>query len=102
MPVQLLKTLNFTINMKQKLIIDKKNNMAFLQGKNCPFRNPLILPGRIAGQLNVQPIPCSNDCPLFNYHDSGDNISGMVKLSCANSPMLIMVEIEKINTISHE
>jgi hypothetical protein len=47
-------------------IILMKDGTTILQGKVCPFRNPLVLPSQtIAGQLQIQNIPCSDSCPHF-------------------------------------
>jgi hypothetical protein len=49
----------------QKLIL-LKDETAILQGKICPFRNPLVLPSQtLAGQLTIENIPCTSACALF-------------------------------------
>ena len=49
------------------LIYDEKAKVGILEGKICPFRNPLILPGQIAGQVTIENIPCTTACTLFHY-----------------------------------
>jgi hypothetical protein len=54
-------------------IILMKDGTAILQGKVCPFRNPLVLPSQsIAGQITIQNIPCSDSCPHFKV--DGENL----------------------------
>ena len=52
----------------QKLIL-LKDETAILQGKICPFRNPLVLPSQtLAGQLTIENIPCTSSCALFRFY----------------------------------
>lgn len=52
----------------QKLIL-LKDETAILQGKICPFRNPLVLPSAtIAGQLTIENLPCTSACALFRFY----------------------------------
>jgi hypothetical protein len=56
----------------QKLIL-LKDETAILQGKICPFRNPLVLPSQtLAGQLTIENIPCTSACPLFTFHKNDE------------------------------
>jgi hypothetical protein len=41
-----------------------------LDGKACPFRAPLLLPGRVQGAIDMQHLPCSSVCPLFQFHEA--------------------------------
>jgi hypothetical protein len=52
----------------QKVIL-LKDDTAILDGKICPFRNPLVLPSQtLAGQLTIENIPCTSACALFRLH----------------------------------
>lgn len=83
-----------------KLIYDEKTNTGILEGKICPFRNPLILPGRIAGQMEIQNIPCSTSCALFNViSDIKTAKETICALHCASEPFIINAQIEKINDL---
>ena len=58
--------------MKKETVIIQKDGTAILQGKICPFRNPLVLPSQtLAGQLTIQNIPCTSACPLFTLYLGG-------------------------------
>lgn len=82
--------------MKVKL---SKDNVAILQGKICPFRNPLIFPGAIQGQIEIQGMPCTNECPHFNLNQDEQNKNlGCVVITCGSVELNFMVEIEKENT----
>lgn len=81
--------------MNQKIIIDK-DGVGLLQGKICPFRNPLVFPTSL-GSVEIQNIPCASSCALFSFHPSGDDISGTAIISCSSKPIVINVEIENQN-----
>lgn len=36
----------------------------------CPFKNSILVPGHIDGQLTIQQFPCTTACPLCNYNNS--------------------------------
>lgn len=55
---------------------------------SCPFRNPIMVPGQIQGQINYQDIPCSSLCPLFLINKEDDsNLS--VQLECSKTILKI-------------
>lgn len=81
--------------MNQKIIIDK-DGVGLLQGKICPFRNPLVFPTSL-GSVEIQNIPCASSCTLFSFYPSKDNISGTARISCGSNPIDIIVEIENQN-----
>lgn len=67
----------------QKLIL-LKDETAILQGKICPFRNPLVLPSQtLAGQLTIENIPCTSSCALFKLNK--DEQQPNVFLHCGNT-----------------
>jgi hypothetical protein len=33
----------------------------------CPFKNSLLIPGQIAGQMNIHREPCGTHCALFTH-----------------------------------
>jgi hypothetical protein len=70
-------------------LIKQKNDVAILEGKFCPFRNPLLLPGRMQGQITIEQLPCSNDCPLFVINEN------KVTIHCGCKPIEIEIEIEQ-------
>jgi len=43
----------------------------------CPFRNPIALPGQLAGQISIMNNPCNSLCPFFT-----DNENGSITLKC--------------------
>lgn len=53
-----------------KYTIEKQSDIDFLKrdGKTlfCPFRNPLVLPGKIAQELQISKETCNSSCPHFN------------------------------------
>jgi hypothetical protein len=35
----------------------------------CPFKNSLLIPGQIAGQMNIHREPCGTGCALFELNE---------------------------------
>lgn len=55
---------------------------------SCPFRNPIMVPGQLQGQIEYQDIPCSSLCPLFIIEK--DNDSDLeVRLLCSSARIKI-------------
>ena len=76
------------------LIYDEKAKVGILEGKICPFRNPLILPGHIAGQVTIENMPCSTACTLFSFHtnETEKNIAHC-DIVCGSSPIQFKARI---------
>jgi hypothetical protein len=85
-----------------KLIIEK-DGVAVLQGKICPFRNPLVLPSpTIAGQLIIENIPCTSSCPHLKWFT--ENVKGAdslhlvmenyIQMTCGCEIIIDKVEID--------
>ena len=36
----------------------------------CPFRDPIILPGQLQGQVQIIPHTCNSQCPHFNVREA--------------------------------
>ena len=53
--------------------IDKKETIAI-----CPFSQPLAVPGQLAGQIQLIPRACGNNCALFEVYGNE------VLLKCKN------------------
>lgn len=62
-----------------------------LDGKVCPFRNPVLLPGRVQGSIEIQHIPCSSNCALFSYHENS------AVLKCTGND--VHIHIETVNEL---
>ena len=80
--------------MNQKLIIDKDGN-AILQGRICPFRNPLVFPTSL-GSVEIQNLPCASSCVHFRI-DNNSKYKEAVSLTCSGREITIEVEIENQN-----
>lgn len=50
----------------------------------CPFRNPIMIPGQLQGQIQYQDIPCSSLCPLFIITKDPDSTTS-IELTCSNA-----------------
>ena len=84
--------------MKVKL---SKDNVAILQGKICPFRNPLIFPGAIQGQIEIQGMPCTNECTHFTLKSYADQPTwATVTITCGCKTLEFDVDIEKESTLN--
>ena len=59
----------------------------------CPFKNSLLIPGQIAGQMNIHREPCGSHCALFSF----DQDAKQAKQHCAkveiiyNEPSKLML-----------
>lgn len=49
----------------------------------CPFRNPVPVPGKFAGQIDYVNLRCSSNCALFHHTVDGNNLP-VVHLCCSN------------------
>jgi len=79
-----------------KIIYDDKTKVGILEGKICPFRNPLILPGQIAGRVVIENIPCSTSCALFKLEQTaGEQVN--YKLCCGNDLTYQTAILEIVN-----
>ncbi len=80
--------------MKKK--IKTENGVTSLFNENgvpcfCPFRNPVPVPGRLAGSVELSMPQCSSTCPLFVFFEPNK----MVRLLCVyNSAAFEVTEIE--------
>jgi hypothetical protein len=78
----------------QKLIL-LKDETAILQGKICPFRNPLVLPSQtLAGQLTIENIPCTSACALFKFNKQQE-VKPYVSLYCGHTRYLEVEIVEE-------
>jgi len=51
-----------TINEKDGVFTLMKNGKAAV----CPYRQPIVLPGQLQGQVQIMPHPCNSQCPHFD------------------------------------
>jgi hypothetical protein len=62
---------------------------------NCPFRNPVLMPGKIHGTAEVQVPACSNECQFFALIERADPNDGgkfyEAFLSCAGAGLSFYV-----------
>jgi len=49
----------------------------------CPFSPPMMIPGRLAGEVQIITKPCSNTCPHMSI-DKNDHI----QITCSGSPII--------------
>lgn len=47
----------------------------------CPFKNSILVPGAIDGQLTIQQFPCTTACPLCSY----SNKESTLAISCGTA-----------------
>ena len=40
----------------------------------CPFKNSLLIPGQIAGQMNIHREPCGTGCALFELQTDAKKV----------------------------
>lgn len=82
-------------------LIIEKDGVAVLQGKICPFRNPLVLPSpTIAGQLIIENIPCTSACPLFQFNKLPHQSMGKVTIHCGNKEIIYEVDVIKNSNLT--
>jgi hypothetical protein len=53
----------------------------------CPFRNPVILPSKIHGQIEMRPPVCSTACQFFTVNIDSEQTT--VSLHCVNFTVTI-------------
>lgn len=89
----------FKSESKVVLLRDEKENKALsfsIDGliQKCPFKQPLLSPGKLAGSVDVIEISCRNICPHFNVEDQFLSSNGnRIILTCGCKP--VIYEIEK-------
>ena len=44
----------------------EKNGIVSLDGKICPFRQPVLLPSQLGG-IDIQNLPCNSTCTHFHH-----------------------------------
>ena len=73
-----------TINEKDGVFTLMRNGKAAV----CPYRQPIVLPGQLQGQVQIMPHPCNSQCPHFDfremYHGISTTRSYELELSCGN------------------
>ena len=73
-----------TINEKDGVFTLMRNGKAAV----CPYRQPIVLPGQLQGQVQIMPHPCNSQCPHFDfremYHGISTTSSYELELSCGN------------------
>lgn len=53
----------------------------------CPFKNSILVPGQINGQLTIQQFPCTTACPLCSYNNSESKL----QIHCGTSTLVFEV-----------
>lgn len=53
----------------------------------CPFKNSILVPGHIDGQLTIQQFPCTTACPLCGYYSKESKL----EISCGTSTIVFEV-----------
>jgi len=66
-----------TINEKDGVFTLMRNGKAAV----CPYRQPIVLPGQLQGQVQIMPHPCNSQCPHWQNRLEGIN-EFEVKLTC--------------------
>jgi hypothetical protein len=81
--------------MKHTLQFDKKAGTTILmtdgRPRTCPYKQPILIPGQIQGNVSMIHLPCSTDCALMDYDGSS------ILLNCSQSANRIPVELEGKN-----
>ena len=55
--------------------------------KNCPFQQPIPMPGKIQGSMQLFQQPCGTHCPLFGLNFYDDRKETDVVLACGGNPI---------------
>lgn len=64
-------------------IINEKENFCV-----CPFSAPVLIPGQLAGQLQMIPRVCGSNCALFEVFDNN------VVLNCSKKSFILEGKIK--------
>ena len=76
--------------MKHQLKFHKQiGTHVFMQDerqRTCPFKQPVLIPGKIQGNVSMLHLPCTIDCALFDFDGAS------VQLNCSKSSNRIAVE----------
>ncbi len=63
----------------------------------CPFVQPFIIPGKVAGVTEVQRMSCNTTCPLCNLQKMQDKETGreitVLTVECGNGANASMLEV---------
>jgi hypothetical protein len=68
-----------TINEKDGVYTLMRNGQAAV----CPYRQPIVLPGQLQGQVQIIPHPCNSQCPHFDLREIDG--SECLYLHCADT-----------------
>jgi hypothetical protein len=71
-----------------------KNGIISLDGKICPFRQPVLLPSQLGG-IDVQHLPCDSTCTHFHHISEDGNHTVIV--SCGTG---VNLPVELTNKLS--
>jgi len=81
-------------NIQQEYTLQEQNNIFYLKTNGnpmiCPFRNPIMIPGKLQGQITYQYLGCSSLCPKFSIHENS------VKTNCGSTTVV------KIDHVTYE
>ena len=83
--------------MTNKIIKNQAGVMIF-EGKICPFRNPVLIPSQIAGNVQLQAFSCGSECPHFIVTNSAETNKVNLKINCGSDPVFTTAELETIGT----
>ena len=67
-----------TIQEKDGVFTLMRNDKAAV----CPYRQPIVLPGQLQGQVQIMPHPCNSQCPHFTMSRCINKGEFDIKLSC--------------------
>ena len=84
------------IHMKHTLQFDKQMGATVLmtddRPRTCPYKQPVLIPGKIAGNVSMLHLPCTTDCALFDFDGAS------VQLNCSQSANRLPVEVIETKT----
>jgi len=79
-----------TINEKDGVFTLMRNGKAAV----CPYRQPIVLPGQLQGQVQIMPHPCNSQCPHFGKETSYQ-YDYILKLTCGKGVSIFAEKHDK-------
>lgn len=74
-------------------VIKNENEVFIFEGKTCPYKQPILIPSQIAGNVQLQAFSCSSECPHFIIMNTAEANKINLKINCGAESQFLSAEL---------